>query len=226
MTTTRQNSTTYTISSADTWEQKSVTFNADTTGTLGNDNNTSLQLIFWLASGTNFNSGSFTDNAWASVTAANRVHSSQVNIADSTDNEWLITGIQLEQGSAATDFEFEPHDATVQKCQRYCFKIDSDLNGNTQFFAATAWDADEGYGILPFPTPMRAVPTLTTNGTFQVSTAGTTTTLTGVTMNQGNPLNSTLKIAASGTPFTAGQTGTVAPVGASTSNYLIFDAEL
>ena len=222
---TRQISQTFTISSADTWEKKEITFAGDTTGAFTNDNGASLYFEIHLAAGSNLTSGTL-NTSWASATNANRVSSSNINIASSTSNELLLTGVQLEQGSAATDFEFEPHDMTIQKCQRYCYKIDSDLNGNSQFFAATAWDADEGYGILPFPTPMRAVPTLTTNGTFQVSIAGTTTTLTGVTMNQGNPLNSNLKIAASGTPFTAGQTGTVAPVGASTSNYLIFDAEL
>ena len=222
---TRSVSATVEIDSADTWQKVEITFPADTSGALGNDNNNSLQVDIYMGVGSQFTSGTM-GTTWASYSNANLASSNTMNLASSTDNEILFTGFQLEQGTKATDFEFEPFDVVLQKGQRYCYKIDSDLNGNSQFFAASAWDADEGYGILPFPTPMRAVPTLTTNGTFQVSMAGTTTTLTGVTLNQGNPLNSNLKIAASGTPFTAGQTGTVAPVGASTSNYLIFDAEL
>ena len=58
---------------------------------------------------------------WTSNTNANRAVG-QVNLADSTSNEWYVTGVQLEVGSAASDFEFLPVDVNLQRCQRYFYK--------------------------------------------------------------------------------------------------------
>ena len=109
---------TYTISLADTWEKKTLTFAGDTTGALNNDNGTSLQFYFYLLAGTNFTSGTL-NTSWGANTAANRVSSSQVNLADSTSNEWYVTGVQLEAGTSASDFEFLPHDVNLERCMRY-----------------------------------------------------------------------------------------------------------
>ena len=115
---TRQISQTYTISSADTWEKKTLTFAGDTTGALGNDNGLSFAVQFWLATGANYNNQSL-QTSWGSVTQASRVSSSQVNIADNTANEWYITGLQMEVGTTASDFEFIPHDVNLERCLRY-----------------------------------------------------------------------------------------------------------
>ena len=109
----------YTISSADTWEEKSVTFAGDTTGTFGNDNATSLKVQFWLAAGTTYTSGTLA-TSWESATNAN-LAVGQVNLADSTSNDWYVTGIQLEVGTVASNFEFLPFDVNLQRCQRYYY---------------------------------------------------------------------------------------------------------
>ena len=114
---TRQISKSYTISSADTWEKKTITFAGDTTGTLGNDNGDSLILHLWLGTGTTYSSGTLS-TTWTSNTNANRAVG-QVNLADSTSNEWYVTGVQLETGSVASDFEFLPVDVNLARCQRY-----------------------------------------------------------------------------------------------------------
>ena len=111
-------SQTYTISSANTWEKKTLTFNGDTATALANDNTEELEVNFWLAASSNFTSGTL-NTSWNSTVNANRVSSSQVNIADSTSNEWYVTGVQLEAGTSASDFEFLPHDVNLQRCQRY-----------------------------------------------------------------------------------------------------------
>ena len=77
----------------------------------------------------------------------------------SNDQEWLLTGVQLEVGSSASDFEFLPFDVTLHRCQRYYFEIgvtDSLINNTGIAFSAT-----EMHTNLLYPVPMRATPTLT-----------------------------------------------------------------
>jgi len=113
----RNISKSYTINSASTWEKKTITFAGDTTGALDNDNNRSFNLDMWLAAGTDYTSGTLA-TSWESITSANRAVG-QVNLADSTSNEWYITGVQLEAGDTASDFEFLPFDVQLHKCKRY-----------------------------------------------------------------------------------------------------------
>jgi hypothetical protein len=114
----RQISKTYTINSSDTWEKKTITFEGDTTGTLDNDNARSVEVLWWLGAGSTPKSGTFS-TSWSSTTFADRVSPNQVNLADNTANEWYITGVQLEVGTSASDFEFLPHDVNMQRCMRY-----------------------------------------------------------------------------------------------------------
>ena len=114
---TRQISQAYTISSSNTWEKKTLTFAGDTSGALGNDNGNSLQVSWFLAVGSTYSSGTLS-TTWTSNTNANRAVG-QVNLADSTSNEWYVTGVQLEAGTTASEFEFLPVDVNLQRCQRY-----------------------------------------------------------------------------------------------------------
>jgi len=158
---TRQISKSYTISSADTWEKKEITYDGDTTGTLDNDNNQSMRVIFWLAAGSNFTSGTL-NTSWASTTNANRVVG-QVNLADSTSNEWYITGCQLEVGSKATDFEFEPYDKNLLRCQRYYTRYQGDTDDDRFIALALLNTTSEARVGITFPTTMRDIPTVGEN---------------------------------------------------------------
>ena len=113
---------TYTISSADTWEHKVVNFAADTTGAFTNDNGQSLKIEWFLDSGTNFSSGT-TDTAWGSKQDVDRNASGTLQIARNTDNDWAITGIQLEVGeyTSATlpPFQHESFGDNLMRCYRY-----------------------------------------------------------------------------------------------------------
>ena len=113
----RSNNQSYTINSASTWEKKTITINGDTTGTFDNDNNRSLELNFWLGAGSDFSSGTL-NTSWNSITQTNRAVG-QVNLADSTSNYINITGVQLEVGTSASDFEFLPYDVNFKRCLRY-----------------------------------------------------------------------------------------------------------
>ena len=145
----------YTISSADTWEKKTITFPADTTGAFDNDNAGSLDIQMWLAAGSDFSGGTLA-TTWQSQTNANRAVG-QVNLADSTSNEWYITGVQLEAGQVASDFEFLPFDINRERCLRYFYRSRNESNGTVWFGSMT----NAALGCThQFPVIMRATPTM------------------------------------------------------------------
>lgn len=108
----------YTISSADTWEYKTVTFPADTTGTLDNDNAASLQLEWWLAAGSTYTGGAV-PTVWESRDNTDRAAALNVAIGAATTDDFYITGIQLEIGEKATVFEHRNFNDELARCQRY-----------------------------------------------------------------------------------------------------------
>jgi hypothetical protein len=166
----RQNTQTYTIDSADTWEKKVISFVPDTTGTITNDNGSSLYLHFILAAGSTYSSGTFTSNTWAATTQANRVPSSQANIADSTSNEWYVTGVQLEVGSfdstSVPSFPFESFGNNLLKCQRYLNRmVQNGSDSNIRFAVGVCKSSTSSeYGYLVYP-EMRDTPAVTFSST-------------------------------------------------------------
>tara|TARA_R100000773_G_scaffold43772_1_gene42944 strand:- start:223 stop:1332 length:1110 start_codon:yes stop_codon:yes gene_type:complete len=114
---TRNISKSYTISSADTWEKKIITFAGDTTGAFGNDAEESGILYFNLLAGSNFTSGTL-QTSWGAYSAADYAVG-QVNLGDNTSNDWYITGVQFETGTTASDFEVLPIDFNLDRCKRY-----------------------------------------------------------------------------------------------------------
>ena len=154
----RSISKSYTISSADTWEKKIITFPGDTTGALDNNNEKSFEIRWWLVAGTDFTSGTLA-TSWASETSANNAVG-QVNLADSTSNEWYLTGAQLEAGSQASDFEFLPVDVNRFRCYRYYYQY---VGGavNLPIGLGTYFSSSQVTGVLYPPNrPFRATPTL------------------------------------------------------------------
>jgi len=132
---TRSVSKTYTINASATWEYKTITFPADTTGAFDNDNGGSLYLRFVLGAGSNWTSGT-RNETWASLTLANLAAGQTVNLASATSNYWQITGVQLEVGDTATPFEFKPFAKDLEECRRYY--ENSWYPGATQVNSATA----------------------------------------------------------------------------------------
>ena len=165
----------YTIDSANTWEKKTITYAGDTTGVLDNDNNVSFDVQWWLGAGTTWTSGTL-PTSWTSIVNANRAVG-QVNLADSTSNYINITGVQLEVGEGASDFEFLPYDVQLARCQRYYQHIS--LTG-------TAVNTGEMGVVGPFRTEMRTSPGLSIYSTSGVTLQSeyTTHTLTRIGVGQ------------------------------------------
>ena len=169
----------YTVSSANTYEKKTLTFPADTTGTITNDNARRMDLNWYLAAGSNLTSGTL-QTTWASTTDANRAVG-QVNCVDSTDNNFFITGVQLELGTVATDFEHRLFPEDLALCQRYCCKWDTagaTTNNHSRFPTAYNQNSSSAMMFLTHPVPMRVTDgrTITHNiGVVEILTPGNNT---------------------------------------------------
>ena len=164
-------SQTYTISSANTWEKKILSFVGDTSGALGNDNAKGITLIWWLGAGTTFTSGTL-NTSWNAQNNANRVSSSNINIASSTDNNFYVTGVQLEVGTFDSDsipsFQFEDVGTSLARCQRYFQK----LGGSSYTSIGTGILSNARTRVrshVPYNTTMRSAPTLSIDGTLIVT---------------------------------------------------------
>jgi hypothetical protein len=162
----------YTISTANTWEKKIITFAGDTAGTINNDNGEALRLWFNLGSGSNWSSGTHA-TTWSSYAQGDVLVDNQVNLADSTANEWYITGVQLEAGQISSEFEFLPVDVNLHRCQRYYFNSEYNTSSTLGYGYHVAGNATRIYMSVHWKNTMRATPTLAS--TFDIG-AGTTQT--------------------------------------------------
>jgi hypothetical protein len=117
---------TYAISTANTWEQKSVTVAGDTTGTWLTTNGTGLYITFGLGVGSTYSgtAGSWqASNLWSATGATNWISTNSAT--------FYITGVQLEKGSTATSFDYRPYGTELALCERYCKTIISGAQSAT-----------------------------------------------------------------------------------------------
>jgi len=157
---------TYTISSANTWTQISITVAGDTSGTWLTTNGIGIQIWFNLGSGS---TQLGTAGAWGS-TFYYGATSSQSIIATSGAT-FYITGVQLEVGTNATNFDYRPYGTELALCQRYYRKTDSSaIYGEGSIFGYNVTGQSIGEA-LPFPVQMRATPTIAYGGTWVISNA-------------------------------------------------------
>jgi hypothetical protein len=223
---------TYTISSANTWEQKVVNYAADTTGAFDNDNNKSLTIEWFLDSGSTY-SGGAVPTAWEAKSNADR-DQGNLDIAGSTDNDWAITGIQLEVGeytsSTLPPFQHESYGDNLRRCQRYYYKLKNDSGSATgAYWGSGVIDSSTTLkSPIRFP-KMRTVPSaFETTGTasdYRVWTSGNTSTVCSSvpTLDQITSFSGRLLFTVS-SGLTAGQVG--AYRSSTTDAYLAWSAEL
>jgi hypothetical protein len=167
----------YTISAADTWEQKAITIAGDTTGTwVGATNGIGMVLYLMIGTGSTF---SGTGGAWAagefySTTGA-------TSVVGTNGATFYITGIQLEAGSTATSFDYRNYQQELAMCQRYAastFPIGTawgQNKGAAGCVIVSSSGSDTGYGQQApwrFPVTMRTTPSTIT--TYNPSAAAST----------------------------------------------------
>jgi len=149
------------------WVKHEITFPADTTGAFDNDNAASLNLTFWLHAGSTYAGGTLNTASFASTTNANRA-AGVSSFYSSTDNNFFITGVQLEVGQNPTEFEHEPVERTLAKCKRYFHTY-----GGTNAFEHLPFLGQGNSSSINFshelPVEMRSTPSLTQSGSWQVN---------------------------------------------------------
>ena len=146
---------TYTISAADTWEQKSITITGDTTGTWLTTNGRGIWLFIGLGNGTTYSgtAGSWSGNNYTGATGA-------TSVVGTSGATFYITGVQLEVGDTATPFEHRPYDMELARCMRYTWKCNK--------FIGQARTSQNLYHMdVTYPVNMRAAPSVE-NSSFTV----------------------------------------------------------
>ena len=155
---TKSNVQTFTISSANTWEYKAVTFNGDTAQAVPNDNTPGLSLIFALGVGSDRQTSS--TNTWVSGDKLST--SSQTQWTETDGATFFLTGVQLEVGETATEFEHLPFSEQLNRCQRHYYQMVH--NSSRRFGIDGLYSNGTGAGLnvmFTHPVPMRAAPTVT-----------------------------------------------------------------
>ena len=181
---------TYTINSANTWELKTVTFAGDTSGGgINNDNTEGMRVAWHLGSGSDYDSVNST--SWANYTSTNWAGGhAQDGVVTTSNATWQLTGVQLEVGSTATDFEHRSFAEELQLCQRYYFKSmesapadnipnSDDTSGNGYMGFAMYSNSSGRTPYFYFPVEMRADPTITIYSSERANTSGKFAVFTG-----------------------------------------------
>jgi hypothetical protein len=155
---------TYTINSANTFEQKTITIAGDTSGTWLTTTGRGIGVFFDLGNGS---SSQATAGSWSATYAVGT--STSVKLISTLNATWYITGVQLEKGSTATSFDYRPYGTELQLCQRYYRQTSGTSNTEPSMYGYALLGTNLGTTIV-FPVPMRTAPTITVkSGSFTVS---------------------------------------------------------
>lgn len=152
----------FTISSANTWEDKTITIAGDTTGTWLTTNEAGINLGFGMGVGSTY---SGTAGAWTGSTVFSATGA--VSVVGTNGATFYITGVQLEKGTTATSFDYRPFGTELSLCQRYYYKtysVESAIGSNegpTTGGWLLAVDSASAVAKNPFAVTMRATPTVT-----------------------------------------------------------------
>ena len=225
----------YTVSDTN-WNRYTITFPADTNTnrTDNNDNGEALRVVWWLVAGSAVTSGDL-GTTWANSSDAGRA-TGQVNFADSTSNDFFITGCQLEVGSVATDFEHLSFGEDLHKCQRYYARFGANAGG-----AGLNFSQGELYGQglvdndgticeiqIRFPRTLRAEPTAVEQfgsaDRYQVRRDTTLTCTSVPTFNSATVYSASIGFHKSSHGWSTGQVAN--GLSAGSDSFLGFSAEL
>ena len=208
----------YTISSANTWEKKTVTITGDTTGTWLTTNGIGIRTFFVLGASAG---NSTTPGSWSA--SANMGSTNLSNTWTTTSSAtFYITGIQLEVGDTATPFEHRPYDMELARCQRYFVKFGGD-SAYTPYGTGNNYSTTNGTMVVKFPVSMRTTPTLTVTTPNRVLSGSVASSVTSMSLGNGGALSAYLDYTSTG--LTVGY-GSYITSNGSTAGTISFSSEL
>jgi len=215
---------TYTISTANTWETKSIAIAGDTTGTWLTTNGIGISLSIGLGVGATF---SGTSGAWA---AGNYLSATgATSVVGTNGATFFITGVQLEKGSTATSFDYRPYGTELALCQRYCQNIRAaDGNGSYLRYGYGEYTATTNLSLnINLFATMRTTPALTTTtaALYGGFSAGTISAASALTIGADGSSPSIANVQMTTTGLTAGRAAALLSNNNQTS-FLLFSAEL
>ena len=185
----RYYNTTYTVSSADTWERKTINLPADASNGFNDDNGRGLRVRWTLLAGSDYTGGSVS-TSWSGTLG--RAANHENTWVGATGRTWQLTGVQLEVGDVATPFEHRSFADELLRCQRYFQVV-----GNETYFAGNGVGSANIATGIPLGTPMRAAPSVPDTGyVFHRSgnTNSGTNSVTSVTYNNIGSSNLQLRV--------------------------------
>jgi hypothetical protein len=197
----------YTVTAANTWQKVTLTFGGYTSQGFDNDNTDGMRVSWYFGQGSDYTSGTDADAdewiAWHNNNAA----VGQVNCFDSTSNDIYLTGVQLEVGSTATDFEHRSYGQELALCQRYFHKW-SASDGNSAYMCmapAYSGDTDRMDVIYQLPVQMRASPSFSTSGNSRYVESNSVKSISNLALNRSHVR--TMYLRADSSSLTAGRGG-------------------
>jgi len=215
---------TYTINSANTWEQKNITIAGPTTGgtsAFPTNNGIGVRVFFSIGVGS---SGLGTAGAWASGDYFSATGAT--NLIATNSATFYITGVQLEKGSTATSFDYRPYGTELALCQRYYYRFKAS-DGGSMFGSGLTYSGTQAIGITKFPVTMRTNPTALeqsgTAGDYRIQVTGSVFNCTSVPAFDGSSVDT-----ATSTFITSGMSGGQGIILRATNSnaYLGWSAEL
>jgi hypothetical protein len=166
---------TYTISSANTWEYKTVTIAGDTSGTWATDNSTGIRVWLDLGVGSTYTG---TAGAWAG--ADYRGATGDTQVVATSGATFYITGVQLEKGQTATSFDVLPYTTELQLCQRYFVKFGGEQSAEVVAPSGIGSSTTSGQFYNLYPVRMRTQPTVSFNSLTLADTVNPAVTVTSI----------------------------------------------
>jgi hypothetical protein len=185
----------YTISAANTWEQKSVTITLDTTGTWATTNATGLAVLFGLGVGSSLagSTGSWGSTAYYGVTG-------ETSVVGTNGATWYLTGVQLEVGSSATGFEYVNYQTSLANCMRYYQLVaDSVGSASAQIAAGMCFSGTDYFFPLILLQNMRAAPTMALVGSVRYFLGSSSATSSSLSFSNTTTNSTRIQLVASGT---------------------------
>ena len=222
---TRSNTQSFTISSANTWEHKTITIDGDTTGVIDNNNGSGININFQLAAGSDY--AGTPHSGWGAYAETDDfAFDDQVNFIAQTGTFYL-TGLQFEIGSQDTPFEHRSFGEELQLCKRYFQKVGTDNGslGAMMTMFATRNTTNQALLCYPCPVPLRTIPSITKNGSYTLYGSGENIAAGDILANGTNQtLFQQVTFSITGTGISSGNASVL--YGSGSDCHFTFDSEL